>query len=291
MKAGFVGLGSMGLPMARNLLKAGHEITVYNRSHERAELLRAEGAQLAGSPADASEAGIVFTMLADDVAVEEVVFGDRGIAAGAKNALHVSMSTISAAMSRRLAAAHRERGQSYVAAPVFGRPEAAAAAKLTIVAGGERGAVERCRPLLEALGQKVYVVGEQPWQANTLKIGGNFLIGSMLEALGEAFALMRKSDIDPALFLEIVNGNLFRSPVYENYGRAMLAGTFEPPGFKLRLGLKDVRLALAASDETATPMPFASLLRDHFLSGVARGYGEIDWSALAKVIAEDAGLK
>jgi 3-hydroxyisobutyrate dehydrogenase-like beta-hydroxyacid dehydrogenase len=291
MKAGFVGLGSMGLPMARNLLKAGHEITVYNRSHERAELLRAEGAQLAGSPADASEAGIVFTMLADDVAVEEVVFGDRGIAAGAKNALHVSMSTISAAMSRRVAAAHRERGQSYVAAPVFGRPEAAAAAKLTIVAAGESGAVERCHPLLEALGQKVYVLGEQPWQANTLKIGGNFLIGSMLESLGEAFALMRKSDIDPALFLEIVNGNLFRSPVYENYGRAMLGGTFEPAGFKLRLGLKDVRLALAASDETATPMPLASLLRDHFLSGIARGYGEIDWSALAKVIAEDAGLK
>jgi 3-hydroxyisobutyrate dehydrogenase-like beta-hydroxyacid dehydrogenase len=292
MKLGFIGLGSMGSGMARNLLKGGHELTVYNRTRQKAEPLASEGAKIAASPADACQGDAVITMLADDGAVEAVVFGGDGILTADTPALiHISMSTISTALSRRLAAAHSKHGQGYVAAPVFGRPEAAAAAKLIVVAAGKPEAVERCRPALELLGQKVFNAGPEPEQANLIKVLGNFMLASMLETLGEAFAVLRKSGVDPKLFLEIVNGNLFRSPVYEGYGNAAAEGRFEPAGFKLRLGLKDVKLALAAAEEVTTPMPLGSLLRDQFLSGVARGYGDIDWAGLAKVIAEDAGLK
>jgi 3-hydroxyisobutyrate dehydrogenase-like beta-hydroxyacid dehydrogenase len=292
MKLGFIGLGSMGLGMARNLLKAGHEITVYNRTWAKAEALAAEGAKVADSPVAACGGEAIFTMLADDAALEAVVFGDKGIlTAGATGLIHVSMSTISPALSRRLAIAHAERGQGYLAAPVFGRPEAAAAAKLIVVAAGKPESVERCRPALEAIGQKVFDAGADPEKANLIKVSGNFMIAAMLETLGEVFAVLRKSGVDPKLFLEIVNGNLFRSPVYELYGKAIAEGRFEPAGFKLRLGMKDVKLALAAAEEVSAPMPLGSLLRDHFLSGVARGYGDIDWAGLSKVIAEDAGLK
>jgi 3-hydroxyisobutyrate dehydrogenase-like beta-hydroxyacid dehydrogenase len=292
MKLGFIGLGSMGLGMARNLLKAGHEITVYNRTWAKAEALAAEGAKVADSPVAACGGEAIFTMLADDAALEAVVFGDKGIlTAGATGLIHVSMSTISPALSRRLAIAHAERGQGYLAAPVFGRPEAAAEAKLIVVAAGKPESVERCRPALEAIGQKVFDAGADPEKANLIKVSGNFMIAAMLETLGEVFAVLRKSGVDPKLFLEIVNGNLFRSPVYELYGKAIAEGRFEPAGFKLRLGMKDVKLALAAAEEVSAPMPLGSLLRDHFLSGVARGYGDIDWAGLSKVIAEDAGLK
>jgi 3-hydroxyisobutyrate dehydrogenase-like beta-hydroxyacid dehydrogenase len=282
----------MGSGMARNLLKAGHEVTVYNRTRAKTEALADEGAQVADRPVEACGGEAVFTMLADDAALETVVFGDKGIlTAGGTGLIHLSMSTISPALSRRLAAAHAERGQGYVAAPVFGRPEAAAAAKLVIVAAGKAENVERCRPALEAIGQKVFNAGADPEKANLIKVSGNFMLAAMLETLGEAFAVLRKSGVDPKLFLEIVNGNLFRSPVYELYGNAIAEGQFEPAGFKLRLGMKDVKLALAAAEEVSAPMPLGSLLRDHFLSGVARGYGNIDWAGLSKVIAEDAGLK
>jgi 3-hydroxyisobutyrate dehydrogenase-like beta-hydroxyacid dehydrogenase len=205
--------------------------------------------------------------------------------------VHVSLSTISADLSARLTAAHREAGQHFVAAPVFGRPDVAGAGTLVIVAAGDDAAVAQARPLLEAMGQKVFVVGAEPVKATIVKLGGNFLIASMLESLGEAFALLRKSGVDPAQFLEIVNGHLFRSPVYENYGTLMAKQRFTPPGFRLRLGLKDVRLVLAAAEQAAAPMPIASLVRDHLLSGIARGKGDLDWSALALVIAENAGLE
>ena len=291
MMAGFIGLGNMGQPMARNLLKAGHEAIVYNRTRDRAEALRSDGARVASTPAEACAGEIVFTMLADDTAVEQVLFGDRGILQALNRGLHVSLSTVSVALAKRMAQIHSGKGQQYISAPVFGRPEAAAAAKLVIVAAGPAVSVERCRPLLEAMGQKIFVPSDEPWKANAIKLTGNFMLASMLETLGEAVAMMRKSEIDPKLFLEIVNGNLFRSPVYENYGRIIAEQKFEPAGFKMRLGLKDVRLALAAADAAEVPMPLASLLHDRFLSGVARGYGDIDWAGLAKVVAEDAGIQ
>jgi 3-hydroxyisobutyrate dehydrogenase-like beta-hydroxyacid dehydrogenase len=281
----------MGLPIARNLLRAGHQLIVYNRTRSKAEALAAAGAQVANSLREAGTTEVVVSMLADDLAVEQTTLGDGGILNSlGRGGVHVSLSTISTALSRRLTLAHTASGQSFIASPVFGRPDAAEAARLVVVAAGPAEAVERVRPLLEAIGRKVFVIGSEPYSANAVKLAGNFLIASMLETLSEAFALARKSDVEPAKFLEILNGSFFQSPVYENYGNIIIGEKFSPPGFALRLGLKDVRLVLAAADEAAVPMPVASVIRDHFVSGVARGWGDLDWAALAKVVAADAGL-
>ena len=292
MKVSFIGLGSMGLPMARNLLGTGQELVVYNRTRKRAEELATRGARVAGSPREAaSGAQVLITMLADDAAVEEVMFGpDGAMAALSPNVIHVSMSTISHLLSRRLADEHRSKKQRYVSAPVFGRPDAAEAAKLWILAAGPDDAIERCRPLFEAMGQGIEVVGEDPPMANVLKLAGNFLLASAIEAMGEAFTLVEKYGIEPGRFLEIVNGRLIRSPIYENYGKLIAGRRWEPAGFKLRHGLKDVRLALGAAESVTTPMPVASLIRDHYLSAMARGWGDIDWAALARVVQENAGV-
>ena len=291
MKIGFIGLGNMGLPMARNLLRAGHELTVYNRTRQKAEALASAGARIANSLAEAAAAEVVMTMLADDLAVEQATLGDEGILACLASAgVHVSLSTISTALSRRLTAAHAAHEQSFVASPVFGRPDAAQAARLVLVAGGRPEAIERVRPLLEAIGRKLFVIGPEPYSANAVKLAGNFLIASMIESLAEAFTMARKSGVDPAVMLEIFNGSFFQSPIYENYGKIILGEKFSPAGFALRLGLKDLRLVLAAAEEAAAPMPVASVIRDHFVSAVARGWADLDWSALAKVVAGDAGL-
>ncbi len=293
MKVGFIGLGQMGIGIARSLLRAGHELTVFNRTRRRAEGLGGDGAVVADSPAGAA-AGVevIVTMLADDAAVEQVIFGDNGaIAALPRGAVHVSMSTISVALSARLNEAHHAAGHGYVAAPVFGRPEAAAAAKLLVVASGAAAEVETCRPLLEAVGQRLVIVGEPATAANVVKITGNFLIASVMEALGEAFALLKKSDVDAARFLDLMTSSLFAAPIYQNYGKLILAESFDPPGFKLKLGLKDVKLALAAAEAVAAPLPLASLVRDHMLTAVARGYSDLDWTAMTRVIAENAGIE
>ena len=253
--------------------------------------MAAEGATFAASAAEACAAGVVVTMLADDGAVEETTFGKDGIlGALPEGGIHIACSTISIGLARHLAESHRKRGQDFVASPVFGRPQAAKAAKLLVVAAGPAAAVERCRPLFEAIGQKLFVLGSEAAAATAVKLGGNFLIASMLEALGEVFALMRKSGVNPAQFLEIANGSLLKSPVYDNYGKIVLDEKFQPAGFKMHLGLKDVRLILAAGEGAGVPLPFASLIRDHLISGIARGYGELDWSAVTRVSAADAGL-
>lgn len=291
MKIGFVGLGKMGTPMARNLLLKGNSVTVWNRSREKAEMLARDGAQVADSPAEAChDAEAVFTMLADDRAVEAVVFGEEGIlAAIAPGSIHVSSSTISTALARRLAANHAARGQGYLSVPVFGRPEAAEAAKLLVVAAGSIDLIDRLRPLFDAIGRATFIAGPEPWQANALKVCGNFMILSVLESFGEAFATLRKANVEPRLFLEIMNA-LFASPVYANYGRMIAEENFEPAGFELKLGLKDVRLAIQTAEECASPMPFASVMRDHFLSAIAHGQAEMDWSSIARVSARNAGL-
>ena len=293
MKTSFIGLGSMGLPMAGNLLAAGHALVVYNRSPNRATDLSKRGARVAATPREAAEgAEVLITMLADDVAAESVMFGEDGAIQGMRRgAVHASMSTIGHVLSRRLAAEHARRGQGYVAAPVFGRPEAAEAAKLWVVAAGAADDIERCRPLFEAMGQGVEIVGDDPPMANVLKLAGNFLLASSIEAMGEAFALIRKHGLEPKRFLEIVNGRLIRSPIYENYGNLIASERWEPAGFKLRHGLKDVRLALAAAEEVTAPMPLGSLLRDQYLTAMARDWGDIDWAALARVVAMNAGLE
>jgi 3-hydroxyisobutyrate dehydrogenase-like beta-hydroxyacid dehydrogenase len=281
----------MGSAMARNLIKAGNEVTVYNRSLEKAHALVTEGARLAESPAGACrDAEVVMTMLADDHATEEVVFGTNGILGALKSGgMHVAHSTISTAMARRLTAEHSRYNQGYLSAPVFGRPEAAEGKKLVIAAAGPNESVDRCRPLFDSIGRITCVIGSEPWQANAAKVCGNFMIVSMIESFSEAFAALRKAGVAPQLFVDLIN-SLFQSPVYGNYGRMMAAEQFEPAGFALRLGLKDVRLVLQLADECSAPMPAASLIRDHMLDALAHGQGDMDWSSIAKVAARHAGL-
>jgi 3-hydroxyisobutyrate dehydrogenase-like beta-hydroxyacid dehydrogenase len=291
MEIGFIGLGSMGSGMARNLLQSGHSVAVYNRTPEKAATLVGEEAIPAPTPADACRGrALVITMLANDQAVEDVVFGDSGIVnALAPGATHASCSTISTALARRLAAAHATRGQRYVSAPVLGRPEAAATRQLVVVAAGEPDTIASCNQIFQALGRQTLIAGSAPSQANAVKLCVNFMIAVLIESFGEAFATVRKSGVDPKLFLEIVNG-LFRSPVYETYGRIIAEERFEPAGFKLELGLKDARLVLQTADENASPMPLASVVRDQFLSALANGQGALDWSSVAAVAARNAGL-
>jgi 3-hydroxyisobutyrate dehydrogenase-like beta-hydroxyacid dehydrogenase len=292
MKIGFIGLGKMGSGMARNLLRAGHELSVYNRSREKGEVLARDGARVTHSPREVCRGSdVVITMLSDDHAVEEVVFGPDGIASAIENGcVHISSSTISTAFARRLATEHGSKRQEFLSGPVFGRPEAAESKKLIVVVAGETKTVERCRPLFDAVGRHTFVVGSEPWQANAVKLGGNFMLASMLEAFGEAFATMRKGGIDHHVFLDVVN-ELFGSPVYKNYGSIVADEKFDPAAFSLNLGLKDIRLVLEAADELAAPMPLASLIRDHLLSGVAHGQVDLDWSSVARVAARNAGLE
>jgi 3-hydroxyisobutyrate dehydrogenase-like beta-hydroxyacid dehydrogenase len=291
MKVGVIGLGRMGSAIASRLLGAGHKVKVYNRTRSRAEALKAAGAIVADSPADTSSSEAVITMLADDPAVEAVVFGPKGVLQGlGKNQVHISMSTITVALSERLASAHSSAGQCYLAAPVFGRPDAAAAGKLFVVAGGEANLITRCQPLFDAIGQRTFVIGDTPAWANLVKLSGNFLIAAMIECLGETVALMRKSGVDPQQFIDIMTGSLFAAPVYRTYGELIVDQRFQPAGFAIPLGLKDIRSALAAAESRAVPMPVASLIRDHFISAIAHGGEAMDWSALARVAAENAGL-
>jgi 3-hydroxyisobutyrate dehydrogenase-like beta-hydroxyacid dehydrogenase len=290
MKVGFIGLGNMGSGLAANLLKAGHALTVYNRTSAKAEALIAKGATLAKTPGEAARGDVVITMLADDAAVEGMVFGADGVLAGLRpGSIHISMSTISISLAERLASAHQAAGQRFVAAPVFGRPEAAVSGKLFIVAGGEPKSVHECQPLFEALGQRTFVIADEPPKANLVKLSGNFLIASVIETLGEAFALVSKAGIDRAGYLDILTNTLFAAPVYKTYGGIIAEQRYAPPGFKAMLGFKDIHLALAAAEALQVPMPVASLLRDRFLTLIATGAGDLDWSALAALASRDAG--
>jgi 3-hydroxyisobutyrate dehydrogenase-like beta-hydroxyacid dehydrogenase len=293
MKIGFAGLGQMGSAIAGNLLKAGHTLTVYNRTRTRADALQSAGARIADTPGGvASGAEVVFTMLADDYAVDAVVFSPGTILDSLpEGAIHVSMSTISVALSQKLAEAHRRKGQHFVSAPVFGRPEAAAAAKLFVVAAGESAAIQKCRELFDVIGQRTFEIGEDQPAANLFKISGNFLITTVLESLAESFALVRKSGYDHNAFLRVMTESLFTAPVYKTYGEIIASEKFDPPGFKLPLGLKDNRLVLAAAEEKHVPMPIATLIGNNFLTALAQGLGESDWSAIATVSFQNAGLK
>ena len=291
MKVGFIGLGQMGSAMATNLLKAGHEVTVYNRSRNKAEALAGQGAKVAATVADACGGEAVFTMLAHDDALSVVVHADGGILTSlGKGAIHISASTISVAMSERLTKDHAAAGQRFVSAPVFGRPEAAAAAKLFIAAAGAPDAIEVVTPLFEAIGQRTFVLGEEPKAANLVKLSGNFLIAAVIESLGEAMALVEKGGVDRHAYLDLLTSTLFNAPVYKTYGGLIADRKFKPAGFTAPLGQKDIRLALAAGEALNVPLPLASLLRDRFLTLLAHGGEELDWSAIGALAAKDAGL-
>jgi 3-hydroxyisobutyrate dehydrogenase-like beta-hydroxyacid dehydrogenase len=290
MKVGFIGLGNMGSAMAARLLQAGHTVTVFNRTPEKGQTLIAQGAQRAEHIEEACRGDVVITMLSNDEAVEQVVFQPNGLLATlGGGAVHVSSSTISPALSRRLARAHAQQQQSYVAAPVFGRPEAAAAGTLIVVAAGEALALEYARPLFEAMAKKTFLLGEMPDAANLVKLSGNFLFASVIESLGEAFALIRKSGLDVGQFLELIK-SLFDVPAYKTYATLIAGGKFEPAAFSAPLGQKDIRLLLSAAEALVVPMPVASLLRDRLLRLMADGGERLDWAAIGGLASQDAGI-
>ena len=289
MDVGFIGLGAMGRGMAANLVKAGHRVRVWNRSPAPAQELARAGADVAAEPADAF-GGVVFSMLADDQAVRQTVL-EPGLSRRAPaDTVHVNLATVSVALAEELSAEHQRHGVGYVAAPVFGRPDAAAAGQLAIVAAGPSAALDRVQPLLDVMGRRTWRVGEQAAQANAVKIAGNFLIASAIESMAEAAVLVERHGVAPAALLDVMTSTLFSAPVYQNYGAQIVARRYEPAGFRLVLGLKDVRLALEAAEVTRAPMPFAGILRDHFLEALAHGDGDRDWAAVADVARRHAGL-
>jgi 3-hydroxyisobutyrate dehydrogenase-like beta-hydroxyacid dehydrogenase len=294
-RIGFIGLGNMGRPMASNLVQAGFALRVYNRNPRKAEPFVAQGAQQVAKPGEVVEpGGIVVTMVANDNALESVVTGEEGFLERlGHNGIHLSMSTVSPATARKLADLHAQHGSTYLAAPVFGRPEAAAARKLFICLSGPSGAQadkQRVQPLLQALGQGVYDFGEDPGAANVVKLTGNFLIAAAMEAMAEAFTLAEKNGIERTKIIDMLGQTSFACPIYQNYGKTIAEERYTPAGFLLSLGLKDVNLVLQTAESAQMPMPLASLLHDRFMASVAKGRGEMDWSALALGVSEDAGL-
>jgi 3-hydroxyisobutyrate dehydrogenase-like beta-hydroxyacid dehydrogenase len=290
MKIGFIGLGRMGASMATSLVRAGHDVTVFNRSPSKSGPLITLGARRADSVADACTGDAVITMLSDDDAASSIALGDGGLIAHLpKRAIHVSMSSISVALSKRLAQAHALAGQRYVSAPVFGRPDMAAAAKLFIIAAGDAATIDACQPLFRAMGQKTIPIGAEPSAANLVKLSGNFLMAAVIEALGEAVALIGKAGIDPLAYIELLTSSIFDVPVYKTYGRLIAQSNFQPAAFAAPLGYKDIRLTLAAAQHLGVPMPLGSLLHDRFLRLIAQGASHLDWSALGGLAARDAG--
>ena len=292
MKIGFIGLGQMGAAIAANLLRAGHEVTVWNRSAAKAKPLLQAGATLAANPAElAAGKPIVFSMLADDGALDAVLSGDEGLLAGLPaGALHVSMSTIAVTTAERATALHQERRQHYVSAPVFGRPDAAAAARLFVVAAGAAADIETARPLLETIGQRLFHVGDKPSDANLIKLCGNFAILSAVETMAEAMTLAEKGGVPRAKLLEVLTGTLFDSPIYRNYGVILVEQRFRPAGFAAPLGLKDMRLLAQEAESRRVAMPVLSVLRNHLLETLAKEGEDIDWSGIGLTVAKNGGL-
>lgn len=289
MKVGFIGLGSMGAAIAPNLVRAGHEVSVWNRSPEKAEPLVAGGALRAVTPAVASRGEAVFTMLADDAAVEGV--SDAILSSLPAGGVHISLSTISVALADKLTGAHAARGQHFVSAPVFGRPPVAAEGKLFIAAAGSDAAIAKAMPLLEVIGQKVQVFGEKPSAANLVKLAGNFLIVNVTEALSEAMALVAKGGVEKADLLDFLTSTLFGAPIYKNYGALIVSEKFEPAGFAAVLAAKDMRLAGEAAESLGVAMPLNDLLRARLGRLVDGGEGHLDLTGLSLLASRDAGLK
>jgi len=292
MKIGFIGLGNMGAAIAANLLTAHHEVAVWNRSADKAKPLTESGAVLASSPREAAAGReVVITMLADDAALDAVVEGDDGMLAGlARGALHISMSTIAVATAERLTAEHGARGQRFISAPVFGRPEAAAAAKLFIVAGGAAADIAAAGPIFSATSQRVFSVGDKPAAASLVKLCGNFMILSAIESLAEAMTLAEKGGVPKAALLEVLTGSLFNAPLFHLYGKLLVEQRFTPAGFAAPLGLKDMRLVGQSAEKLRVPMPLLSLLRDHLLQTIAVEGDNVDWSGIGLTVAKNAGL-
>jgi 3-hydroxyisobutyrate dehydrogenase-like beta-hydroxyacid dehydrogenase len=289
MKIGFIGLGRMGHHVASNLLKAGHQVTVWNRSQDPVQALVAKGATAAKAPEEALQGDAVFSMLSNDQVIREVGLAGPLLEKAAKNLIHVNLATISVEFAKELAEAHKKAGLAYISAPVFGRPDMAEAAALVLVAGGDEAALKTMQPVFDKIGARTVPLSEA-WQANLFKICGNFMIASELEAIGEAFALLRKGGVDPSLFHEVMTGRLFTGAVFKAYGAMILNRQYEPAGFALTLGLKDVNLARSAAQGLGVEMPTAELLKKHYDEAVGWGWQDRDWAAIGEVPAKKAGV-
>ncbi|MDN6858342.1 NAD(P)-dependent oxidoreductase [Pseudomonas sp. CAN2814] len=289
MKIGFLGLGGMGAAMAANLIRAGHQVTVWNRSPAAAEPLVELGAIAATSPVQAFDVELVISMLADDKSTRAVLLDSGALASAKAGLVHLSMATLSTALVGELVELHREQGVEFVAAPVFGRTDVAAAGKLNILVAGPEAAIAKAQPVLDVLGQKTWPLGDDPLRAVVVKIAGNFMIASAIETMGESVALVKSFGVAPAELLDIMGSTLFNAPVYRNYGALIAEQRFDPAAFRLELGLKDVGLALSAGQEQRVPLPIASILRDNLLEAIAHGDGDLDWSALSQVALRKSG--
>jgi len=289
MKIGFIGLGRMGHHVAANLMKAGHDVTVWNRSQAPVEALAAKGAIAAKTPEDALQGDAVFSMLSNDQVMRDVGLAGPLLEKAAKNLIHINLATISAAFAKELAAAHAARGLGYISAPVFGRPEMAEAAQLVLVAGGPAEQISKMQPVLEAIGSRTVPL-DAAEKANLFKIAGNFMIAAEMAATGEAFALLRKGGVDPALFHDVLGGRLFTGAVFKNYGGMILNRAYEPAGFLLTLGLKDVNLARSAAEGLGMTLPTAELLKANYDQAIEWGWQDKDWSAVGEVPAKKAGV-
>ncbi|MCH4900181.1 NAD-binding protein [Pseudomonas sp. B707] len=291
MELGFIGLGTMGAPMVLNLLKAGHRVRVWNRSSAPLEALAKAGAEPVETPALAAKAEVLISMLGDDTAIRSVFFDAKAMDGLQAGSVHVNMSTVSVALARELATVHEARGVGYVSAPVLGRVDVAAAGNLNILASGPAEALARVQPLFDVLGRKTWTLGDTAEVACAAKLSANLMIASAIESMAEASTLAGGYGINREAFIEMITSTLFAVPVYQGYGKLMVDEKFEPAGFKLSLGLKDVRLALEAGEAAQVPLPFASVLKDNLLDGMAHGQADQDWASLSKVSDRRAGVK
>lgn len=290
MEIGFIGVGRMGQAMMGNLLKAGHRVRAWDISPRAIEAARNQGAEPATNARDALVGDAVISMLPNDEAMRGVFLADGFLPQGARF-VHLNMATASVQCAKDLAAAHAERGIVYLSAPVFGRPEMAAERKLNVLAAGDPAAIARMAPIFDALAVKTWRLGDDPASANVAKVVGNLMVACIIEAMSEAAALARAHDVEPHEALGAIVGSLFDVPIFRIYAGLVAGGPFEPPGFDLRLALKDVKLVLAASEATNVPMPFASVLRDNYLDALAHGGEGKDWSIFSRVAARRAGLE
>ncbi len=292
-KIGFIGLGSMGINMAKNLISSGYHLQIYNRTISKADGLEQSSITKCKTPAEAANGvKIIVTMLSDDEVLRETVLGENGLLKNlSRNSLHISMSTVSPEISKELAKQHEIAGSNYLAAPVFGRPEAAAAKKLWICTSGSQQSKDKAKPILECLGQGIFDFGEDAGGANVVKIAGNFMIMASLEMMAEAFTLVEKNGLSRTKVAEFFGATLFNAPIYHNYGKLIANKQYEPVGFKAKLGFKDVRLAFNLSQQSETPMPFVNVVHNRLLTALAKGLGSRDWvESVSRGVTEDAGL-
>jgi 3-hydroxyisobutyrate dehydrogenase-like beta-hydroxyacid dehydrogenase len=293
MKVGFIGLGRMGQGMGQRLLGSGHDLLVFNRTPGKAAELEKAGARSAATVADVcKDRDVIISMVADDAALNDVVLTPGGIRQSlGKGGVHVAMGTHSAAAIQALAAAHAEAAQTLVAAPVLGRPDAAAAGQLVIVAGGPAEAIKRCEQVFQVMGRKTVEAGPKPEAAIAIKLANNFVLACAIEAMAEGFSLVRKYGVQPQVFYEVITEGLFAAPAYKVYGKLIVDQAYDKPGFTSVLGLKDVKLALAAAELVKVPLPSGSVVRDRLIGAIAHGDGDKDWAVLAREQARACGLE